>query len=118
MWWILCVCVRGQLSVITNLRNPTLKPRHWEEVEAILEVEFTPEEPLTLGRLVEIDAFDLAEQLEEISGKASSEAGLESILKKVCDLKYGPHLHIWFLSTAACLEVAWVHQNIMAPSGP
>jgi len=61
-----------------------LKPRHWEEIEAILEIEFTPEEPLTLGRLVEIDAFYFSEQLEEISGKASSEAGLESILKKVC----------------------------------
>ena len=61
-----------------------MKPRHWEEIEAILDTEFTPEEPLTLGHLVEIDAFELAEQLEEVSGKASSEAGLESILKKVC----------------------------------
>ena len=78
--------MRIQLSVITNLRNPTLKPRHWEEIEAILETEFTPEEPLTLGRLVQIDAFYFAEQLEEISGKASSEAGLESILKKVGSL--------------------------------
>jgi len=75
-----------QLGVIANLRNPTLKARHWEEIEQILETEFTPEEPLTLGRLVEIDAFYVAEQLEEISGKASSEAGLESILKKVCGL--------------------------------
>jgi len=80
------VCIGAQLGVITNLRNPTLKPRHWEEIEAILETEFTPEEPLTLGKLVEIDAFYVAEQLEEISGKASSEAGLESILKKVCVL--------------------------------
>ena len=50
----------------------------------MLETEFTPEEPLTLGRLVDIDAFHFAEDLEEISGKASSEAGLETILKKVC----------------------------------
>jgi len=78
-----CLCVCGKLSVISNLRNPTLKPRHWEEIETTLETEFTEEEPLTLGRLVEIDAFYYAEQLEEISGKASSEAGLESILKKV-----------------------------------
>jgi dynein heavy chain len=71
------------LSTITNLRNPTLKPRHWEEVETILETKFTPEEPLTLGRLVEIDAFDHAEELEEVAGKASSEYGLENILKRV-----------------------------------
>jgi len=66
------------------LRNPTLKARHWEEIETVLETQFTVEEPLTLGRLVQIDAFHFAEDLEEISGKASSEAGLESILKKVC----------------------------------
>ena len=72
------------MSVITNLRNPTLKARHWEEIETVLETQFTVEEPLTLGRLVQIDAFHFAEDLEEISGKASSEAGLESILKKVC----------------------------------
>jgi len=82
---LLCLC--GQLSVIINLRNPTLKPRHWEEIEAVLETQFTPEEPLTLGRLIDIDAFFYADQLEEISGKASSEAGLESILKKVCSFK-------------------------------
>ena len=71
------------MATITNLRNPTLKPRHWEEVETILEAKFTPEQPLTLGRLIDIDAFDHAEELEEIAGKASSEFGLEIILKKV-----------------------------------
>ena len=77
------MCLCEKLGVITNLRNPALKPRHWEEIEAILETEFTAEEPLTLGRLVDIDAFYVADQLEEVSGKASSEAGLEAILKKV-----------------------------------
>jgi hypothetical protein len=52
-------------------------------METILETKFTPEEPLTLGRLIEIDAFDHAEELEEVAGKASSEYGLEIILKKV-----------------------------------
>ena len=38
---------------------------------------------MTLGRLVEIGAFKHSERLQEISGQASSEASLESILKKV-----------------------------------
>jgi len=79
-----------------------LKPRHWEEIEAILDTEFTPEEPLTLGHLVEIDAFELAEQLEEVSGKASSEAGLESILKKVCK-KFGQQQYLILFCCAKCL---------------
>jgi len=69
--------------MITDLRNPSLKPRHLEAVEAALEFKFTPEQPLTIGRLVEIYAFDHMEKIQEISGQASSEASLEAILKKV-----------------------------------
>lgn len=43
------------------------------------------EETLTLGKLIEIDAFQHTDEIEGISGQASSEAGLESILKKVED---------------------------------
>ena len=69
--------------MITDLRNPTLKQRHWDIIENILDFKFTPEEPLTLGKLTEINAFKNAEALQEVSGQASSEASLEAILKKV-----------------------------------
>ena len=69
--------------MITDLRNPTLKQRHWDVIENILEFKFTPEDPLTLGKLVDINAFKHGEALQEISGQASSEASLEAILKKV-----------------------------------
>ena len=38
---------------------------------------------MTLGKLEEIDAFRHTETIQEISGKASSEASLETILRKV-----------------------------------
>ena len=69
--------------MITDLRNPCLKQRHWDLIEGVLEYKFTPEDPLTLGKLTDINAFKHAETLQEISGQASSEASLESILKKV-----------------------------------
>lgn len=72
-----------QLPMIGDLRNPTLKPRHWEAIEEIIAFHFTPEEPMTLGKLVEIDAFQHLEAIQEVSGRASSEASLEAILKKV-----------------------------------
>ena len=72
------------MPVITNLRNPALKPRHWEHIQQIFGYHFTEEEPLTLGLLNKIDAFDHTEAIEEVSGQASSEASLEGILKKVC----------------------------------
>ena len=71
--------------MITDLRNPTLKTRHWEVIEQELDHHFTEEDPLTLGKLIEIDAFEHTEVIQEISGQASSEASLESILKKVTE---------------------------------
>ena len=88
------------MPVITNLRNPALKPRHWEDIQQIFGYHFKKkndntnnnnnnnnkeeeEEPLTLGLLNKIEAFDHTEAIEEVSGQASSEASLEGILKKV-----------------------------------
>ncbi|KAH3860157.1 hypothetical protein DPMN_023048 [Dreissena polymorpha] len=77
--------MRERLPVITDLRNPCLKQRHWDVIENVLEYKFTPEDPLTLGKLTDINAFKHAETLQEISGQASSEASLEGILRKVED---------------------------------
>lgn len=74
---------RPQLPVISDLRNPALKQRHWDTIQQVLEHVFSDEEPLTLGLLEDIDAFDHSESIQEISGQASSEASLETLLKKV-----------------------------------
>ena len=39
---------------------------------------------MTLGLLIELEAFKHTEAIQEVSGQASSEASLEAILKKVC----------------------------------
>lgn len=41
------------------------------------------ENPLTLERLAEINAFDYTQEIQDVSGQASGEAALETILKKV-----------------------------------
>ena len=98
--------------MITDLRNPSLKQRHWESIEGILEYHFTPEDPITLGKLTDIGAFKHGEALQEVSGRASSEASLESILKKVgndtCILYnaiYSPNLY-FALSTRKSASLA------------
>lgn len=65
------------------MRNPALKPRHWTLIEEVIGYKFDPESPLTLGTLTELSVFDHAEAIQEVSGQASSESSLESILKKV-----------------------------------
>ncbi|XP_071942686.1 dynein axonemal heavy chain 6-like [Antedon mediterranea] len=77
--------MKEKLPVITNLRNPALKQRHWDSIESILDHKFSSGEVLNLGLLTELDAFQHTEAIEEVSGQASSEASLESLLKKVED---------------------------------
>nr|CAD7588831.1 unnamed protein product [Timema genevievae] len=71
------------LPVITNLRNPALKQRHWIKVENTLNHKFIPDEVITLKLLEDVGVFLFPAELQEISGQASSEAGLETLLKKV-----------------------------------
>lgn len=72
--------------MITTLRNPNLKPRHWLLVEKVLSTKFTAEEYITLKLLEELDVLKYQAELQEISGQASSEAGLEALLLKVSSI--------------------------------
>lgn len=71
------------MSVITYLRNPALRQRHWIKIETILNHKFKPDEEITLEVLENLKCFSYPNELQEVAGQASSEAGLESLLKKV-----------------------------------
>ncbi|KAH8862654.1 Dynein heavy chain 6, axonemal [Schistosoma japonicum] len=78
--------MRVKLTTIMDLRNPSLKPRHWKMLEELVGFQMSDlETPLSLGVLNELKAFNKAEQIQEISGQASSESSLEMLLKKVED---------------------------------
>ena len=75
--------MRDKMPIIQDLCNPSLKPRHWNLIENILEHKFEPDEFKTLQLLMDLKAFEHGEEIQEVSGQASSEASLEGILKKV-----------------------------------
>uniref|UniRef100_A0A8C8W0I7 Dynein, axonemal, heavy chain 6 n=1 Tax=Peromyscus maniculatus bairdii TaxID=230844 RepID=A0A8C8W0I7_PERMB len=78
--------MKEKLPVIIDLRNPTLKARHWAAIEQTVDALLVDVEiPLTLERLSELHVFDFGEEIQDISGQASGEAALETILKKVED---------------------------------
>ncbi|XP_012629713.3 dynein axonemal heavy chain 6 [Microcebus murinus] len=78
--------MKEKLPVIVDLRNPTLKPRHWAAIEQTVDATLVDAEiPLTLDRLSELHVFDFAQEIQDISGQASGEAALETLLKKVED---------------------------------
>ncbi|XP_036080207.1 dynein heavy chain 6, axonemal isoform X2 [Rousettus aegyptiacus] len=78
--------MKEKLPVIIDLRNPMLKPRHWTAIEQTVDATLVDLEiPLTLERLSELHVFDFGQEIQDISGQASGEAALETILKKVED---------------------------------
>lgn len=76
---------KHKMPVITMLRNPDLRSHHWAKIEHILDTKFPTNKPLTLIMLEELDAFKYGSEIMEVAGQASSEATLESMLKKVED---------------------------------
>lgn len=53
------------------------------KIEAILNYKIQSDEVLTLEKLESLNVFSYPDELMEVSGQASSEAGLEALLKKV-----------------------------------
>ena len=76
--------MKDKMPTITDLCNPNLKPRHWSQLSALVKREMKPEN-LTVGELDEMEIYDIAEQVQEISGQASSEANLSNMLQMVED---------------------------------
>lgn len=79
--------MKDKLPIIGYLRIPNLKPRHWQQIEDVLnhKFEIEPETPLTLKMLEDLRVFEHPDELEKIASSASSEAGLELMIKKVED---------------------------------
>ena len=71
------------MPVISSLRNPALKHRHWKEINSITGTTVREDKQFTLGNLIDMELFELREQISEISTKASNEATLEQMLNKV-----------------------------------
>lgn len=66
------------------MRNPALQARHWALLEDLIGFKIKDlDMPLTLGKLIQLMAFKMSEEIQEIAGMASSEASLEALLKKV-----------------------------------
>ncbi|XP_055643505.1 dynein axonemal heavy chain 6 [Toxorhynchites rutilus septentrionalis] len=76
---------KEKIPVLSYLRNPALKNRHWIKIEQILNRKFTGEDDIYLHTFEDANAFeeDVSNELMEVANMASAEAGLETILNKV-----------------------------------
>lgn len=74
------------LPLISVLRNPGLKQRHWAQMEKIgglTEKSLSPNEESTFAKILELNLSAMLPQFETVSEAASKEASLEKSLLKM-----------------------------------
>ncbi|XP_065087185.1 dynein axonemal heavy chain 6 [Ochlerotatus camptorhynchus] len=76
---------KEKIPVLSYLRNPALKNRHWIKIEQILNRHLAGEEEVYLHTFEDANAFEeeIANELMEVANMASAESGLETLLNKV-----------------------------------
>eukprot|EP00198_Chlamydomonas_reinhardtii_P006936 XP_001696272.1 dynein heavy chain 3 [Chlamydomonas reinhardtii] len=76
---------RDLVPLVSALRNPFLKERHWVKVNAAVGSYIDRNEELTLQGLLDINLLAAREAVSLISTEATQEAALEAMLDKVAD---------------------------------
>ncbi|KAJ1344291.1 hypothetical protein BSLG_001431 [Batrachochytrium salamandrivorans] len=74
---------RAIYPTIVDLRNPSLKQRHWEKIQDAIGKSLVKDEGFTLAKLMDLRVFDFKEEISSISSQADSEAALEEMLARV-----------------------------------
>ena len=74
---------KRMFPTIVDLRNPALKPRHWDKIQDAIGKILTRDDTFTLGHIIDLHVFEFKEDIGQISSQASSESALEEMLSKV-----------------------------------
>jgi dynein heavy chain len=73
------------LPLITVLRNPGLKTRHWDLMAEIVGASIAPTQSTTVSQILELNLTQYLKQLETISESATKEYSLQKALSKMKD---------------------------------
>uniref|UniRef100_G1MEZ7 Dynein axonemal heavy chain 2 n=1 Tax=Ailuropoda melanoleuca TaxID=9646 RepID=G1MEZ7_AILME len=72
------------MPLISDLRNPALRERHWDQVRDEIQREFDPEsESFTLEQIVDLGMDQHVEKIGGISASATKELAIELALKNI-----------------------------------
>ena len=74
---------KENLPLVQTLFNPGLRERHWDSISDIVAFQLSPEQDLTLAKLVDMNLENYIGKFESISEAASKEFSLEKALEKM-----------------------------------
>lgn len=112
---------RAMYPTLVDLKNPNLKPRHWERIQESIGHQLIRDENLTLTRLRELSIFDFKDEISTVGAQASSEYTLEEMLNKIARswnetefiiLPYRDIKDVYILGSVDEIQVLFPHSRI------
>lgn len=68
------------MPLITELKNPAMRPRHWKHVKIVIDQDFDEtSEEFTLDAIAKMQLQNFTEQISEISYAATMELAIEVV---------------------------------------
>ncbi|XP_055836500.1 dynein axonemal heavy chain 2 isoform X2 [Episyrphus balteatus] len=78
---------RKTLPLIAALRNPSMRPRHWDKLRAVVEMEFDQyAKDFTLDKIIAMNFQAFSEEIQDISNAATMELQIENAIKNIATI--------------------------------
>ncbi|XP_072167681.1 dynein beta chain, ciliary [Diadema setosum] len=71
------------LRAVSELQNPAIRDRHWQQLMAATKVKFTMDSETTLSDLLALNLHNFEDEVRNIVDKAVKEMGMEKVLKEL-----------------------------------
>lgn len=71
------------MPLITALGSRGMRARHWDAIEEIVGTDIRPDDETTLIQMLEYNLNEFIDKIEEVTGRATKEYGLEKNLEKM-----------------------------------
>ncbi|GMF37561.1 unnamed protein product [Phytophthora fragariaefolia] len=76
---------RENIRLIVAIQNPFMKERHMKAVSMLVGLDFIADETITLLKLLENGAFEMVNEIVDISSNATQEQQIERVLTEMAD---------------------------------
>ncbi|XP_025160705.1 dynein beta chain, ciliary-like [Harpegnathos saltator] len=87
----------SSLRTVSELQNPAIRGRHWQQLMAETRVRFTMDDKTTLEDLLKLELHKYEEEVKETVDRAVKEMSMEKVLKELHNmwdtLEFGKELH-------------------------
>ncbi|GMF10445.1 unnamed protein product [Phytophthora lilii] len=94
------------VRLIVAIQNPAIKERHMKAISALIGLDFTSDEAISLLKLLENGAFKLVNDIDDISSNATQEQQIERALNEVKNEWVGTGINLLQAKYLFCLKAA------------